>query len=520
MTQRMLVAWFQFSRNGSIARFLEVARRLGAFGHCVEFVSLTGETTCDWADVSGRIRTLAELEGETFDAVMVPGAGNANDPLEKLAVLRDDRFGLRVQHVLNDPSRLDRFAKVNEILRPHRVVFNNSHWTPRDYRTLRAESFHTLAGAVDTKRFSPTPLRTFPREANTWTIGAFAAKNLTPVLEAMERLPGNVRLATCGEIAPGDAASASSLAANGRLVPWGHVYGHKYRSFYDAVDLVVTTETSAGWCNVAAEAMACGVPVIVTAAGTIDFARHEINALVIDTPAGPAIADAVQRMIAGPGLAARLAAGGAATMRAFDWDDYAARLLEITSLPRHGAYYRVPGLGLHGKWDPSTRLAGLDALLAVCDGTTLLDLGAAEGVVSAEFVRAGTRSVHGFELAKDRVDVAKKLLPPPHVVRQADLSQWDRFATQHADVLADAYDIVLFLGLYHHLPAATRRDTLASALARTRKWFAVRTPAALARTEDVVGACREHGFHLASEHVTADDESVGWLGIFEHEEAR
>jgi hypothetical protein len=519
VSKRLLVAWFQYSLNGSIGRFVEVARRLRAFGHRVEFLSLTDQTTTEWPDFPGPIRTMAETDGERYDAVMVPGAGNPNDPLGRLSVLRDDRFGLRIQHVLNDPSRFDRFARVNEILRPHRVVFNNGHWTPQHYRTLQAESFHTLAGAVDTSRFAPTPLRSFPHEDGRWIVGAFATKNLAPVFDAIETMEG-ARLRTFGQIPPELAERANALAAKGRLLPSGNVFGDGLRRFYDSIDVMVTTETSAGWCNTAAEAMASGIPTIVTPAGTIDFAKHGENAIVIPEPSAELVRDAIGRLTSDPALARRLAAAGAVTLRTFDWNAYAAQLLEIATLPRHGAYYRVPELGLHGKWEPSTRFDGLHSLFELAGGATLLDLGAAEGVIGAEFARHGARSVHGFEIAEDRVRVARTLLPEPHVVRQADLSNWDRFATQNADVLSDAYDIVLFLGLYHHLPVGARRRTLESALDKSRRWFAMRTPPTLAHADDVVSICRDRGFRLVSEKTGRENDVVGWLGIFECEESR
>src|SRR5512144_2236637 len=122
---RLLVAWFRFDSNGSIGRFVRFARAASALGHRVDFVSLTGETSTPWPGL--RVLAPSELEGR-YDAVMVPGAGNDADPLDLLAGLTDERFGRRVQHVLNDASRLDRFVRVNELLAPDLVVLNNSHW--------------------------------------------------------------------------------------------------------------------------------------------------------------------------------------------------------------------------------------------------------------------------------------------------------------------------------------------------------------------------------------------------------
>ncbi len=101
LSKRIVVAWFRFTLNGSIGRFIHFARQVAPWGHEVDFLSLTGETTTDWPDFPGRVLTPAEAEGRTWDAVMVPGAGNANTPnrtmgwgiLDALAAVRARRPG-------------------------------------------------------------------------------------------------------------------------------------------------------------------------------------------------------------------------------------------------------------------------------------------------------------------------------------------------------------------------------------------------------------------------------------------
>lgn len=517
-TKRILVAWFRFSLNGSIGRFVRVARALSPFGHHVGFLSLSGERRTDWPDFPGRVLTLEEARAELWDAVMIPGAGNPSDPIELLAALRDPVFGLRVQHVLNDLSRSDRFALVNRTVQPHLVVFNNSHWSPADYRRLSAEAFFTLPGAVDGDTFFPQPLKSFPTDPPRVTLGGFASKGAAAQFAALSELPENHVLHLYGQLPPGLQPAAHALVAAGRLVLRGPLFGEALAAFYRELDVMIAAEENAGWCNAAAEAMACGVPCVVTRHGTIDFAVPDENAIMIESVSGPAIAAAVRSLTADPHLQRRLARAAAATMRRFSWTGYSADLLRLLDAPRHGAYFRSPELGLFGKWEPATRLAGLEPLLAECRGATLLDLGAAEGIISCEFAKRGTNLVHAFELDAARVAVANELLAktsvPEHVARIADLGNWDRFAREHADILEDAYDIVLFLGLYHHLPVATRRYALERALALASDWFALRTPSKLARGDDLVAVIRGKGFRLVEELETPAADGMGWLGLF------
>jgi hypothetical protein len=65
-----------------------------------------------------------------------------------------------------------------------------------------------------------------------------------------------------------------------------------------------------------------------------------------------------------------------------------------------------------------------------------------------------------------------------------------------------------------------RRRTLESALDKSRRWFAMRTPPTLAHADDDVSICRDRGFRLVSEKTGRENDVVGWLGIFECEESR
>lgn len=511
---RLLVAWFRFGLNGSIGRFVRFARAVAPLGHRVDFVSLTGETSTPWPDLP-RVLGPEDLDG-SWDAVMVPGAGNEDDPLDLLAQLRDDRFGRRVQHVLNDASRLERFVRVNELLRPDLVVLNNSHWTPPDLRRLTAREFHVLPGAVDVDVFSPGRRARASGAPARLQVGAYARKNLAPVLDALELLPGDAELHLFGEV-PGELAGRTDrLAARGRLVPHGELFDDSLATFYRGLDVFVAAETAAGWCNPAAEAMACAVACVATRAGTIDFVQPDENAIQIGSAQPDVLADAVARLAADPAARRRLGERAAASMRRFSWSDYAAKLVALVASSTRSAYYRSPSLGLHGKWDPAERLAGLEPILADARNATVLDLGAAEGMVAAEMARAGARVVHAFEIDADRVAAARDLLGSfrgvEFVARRADVGDWDAFLRGAADVLVPRYDVVLFLGLLHHLPVAAQGRALEGAIARAGRWFALRTPADAAGVADLVARCRRHGLWLV--HTSEGQGDVGWLGLF------
>lgn len=69
------------------------------------------------------------------------------------------------------------------------------------------------------------------------------------------------------------------------------------------------------------EAMACGTPVVLTdSVGVRDYARHEVNCLVVPPRNPAAIAVATLRLAQDPALAQRLVDQGKVTVRNYEWE--------------------------------------------------------------------------------------------------------------------------------------------------------------------------------------------------------
>jgi len=77
------------------------------------------------------------------------------------------------------------------------------------------------------------------------------------------------------------------------------------------------------------EAMACGAPVVVTdSRGVREFARHEVNCLVVPPRDPAALATAILRLLMDRPLADRLGAAGVETSARYDWKSAADRFEE------------------------------------------------------------------------------------------------------------------------------------------------------------------------------------------------
>lgn len=108
-------------------------------------------------------------------------------------------------------------------------------------------------------------------------------------------------------------------------------------------------------------------------------------------------------------------------------------------------WFRVPGIRPDGDRTIDEQMLGLAPALAEAKGKTVLDLGCAEGCISAEFARAGARVV-GIELLRTHLEVARKVCAGLDVTFHcAHLGDWIK---EHPP---ERFDIVLALGIIHKL---------------------------------------------------------------------
>ncbi|XSG83930.1 MAG: class I SAM-dependent methyltransferase, partial [Methylohalobius sp. ZOD2] len=515
--QRILVACHHVVPTGGIFRFERLGKVLKSWGHEVVFVALAG-APLKQGKWTIPVLTLEEASAMTWDAVMVPGAGFPEETIRKLSVFRNSSFGVRIQHILNDQSRRAAFKSVNTSFAPNVVIFNNLAWPVGSFTDFQADRFHFLLGAVDVGDFRPATYRSHPLYKTKWVIGGLVNKNPEPLIAALSDLPADVVVRLYGYDLLDIASKYRALIVDGRLELIGPLQGDELGRFYRSVDCIAMTETSAGWANLVAEAMASGVPVVCTPNGTTAFARNEDTALVIDEPTPAALVESVLRLRRDSDLCYRLTDRGRKVIENYSWDRYARQLLRLIPHDGHQHYVHAPDLGLYGKWPLEERLSGLQSLLTRAAGLSVIDFGAAEGVIAREFLKHDAAKLHGFELNADRVNVAKALCSVwgDAEFRAADLSDWEAFQAAHADLIEESYDIVLYLGIQHHLPSGARLVTLQNALRLARRYFAIRTSEHIYEVDGIDVLLRSEGFQLLEEETSSDCcAQLGPLRIYE-----
>lgn len=165
------------------------------------------------------------------------------------------------------------------------------------------------------------------------------------------------------------------------------------------------------------------------------------------------------------------------------------------------------------------RLSGLDYLLNDCKGASILDIGCCDGLVAYEFAKSGAGLIHGIDCNISDIAFATRLfrsIPTESAFIHADVARGlERHFETHKAVFRNSYDIVLFLGIYHHLRRQMSLERLSALLdvllGRSKSLFAIRT--------NLVSECesqvRASGFKLLYE--AEKNSIVGKLQVYERE---
>ena len=148
-------------------------------------------------------------------------------------------------------------------------------------------------------------------------------------------------------------------------------------------------------------------------------------------------------------------------------------------------YYQSTEFGLNGRrfgTDIKKRLDGFKFLLDNVKGKSVLDIGCAEGLISLEFAKAGASLIHGFDLQDISIKHANLIFSDSEINTEYKFKQFDfNYPNKLKEIphLLDSYDIVLFLGIYHHLKLPQAKSILDKTFQLSKEYVVVRTDAIL-----------------------------------------
>jgi glycosyltransferase involved in cell wall biosynthesis len=331
---RIAVALPHLGVYGGVRRFLELGRIWVARGH--EVALLTPPARGDerpWLRFDGRVGSLEELGAGRWDVVLSP------DPA--LFLRADAEGALRVFYAV-----LERAPDAPEAWRRADLVLANSAGMRR-YLARRGVRAADAAGGVNVDQFQPRdPDPRLDRSRSGAPVKALVYGRLSRprkgswvaarAVESAARAAGVATELTLFDTPPEGAPEPKlprplSIPCRWVLRPTQE----ELRALYADADLFVSGERRAGWCNTAAEAMACGTAVVCTRSGTEDFAADGETAAVARWPWAWTLARKVAPLLRDPSARIALGRRGRERVSEFAWERTADRI-ESAILERLG----------------------------------------------------------------------------------------------------------------------------------------------------------------------------------------
>ena len=98
---------------------------------------------------------------------------------------------------------------------------------------------------------------------------------------------------------------------------------------------------------------------------------------------------------------------------------------------------------------------------------TILDIGGNDGFISLELLKRGASLAHVFDILPEEYT----LNHPNLIYRRTDICLWDKFEEEQKDILLSSYDIVMFLGTYHHLCEEGRYGIFKKSIELATKYY-------------------------------------------------
>lgn len=306
---------------GGIRRIIELANRLSTMGHEVTIYHSDG-SPCEWMTCEARTKPAAGVLRDKHD-VLVYNDPNPRDYLlvnaARARLKVHYTLGLYAMHLLksNDPRiflpRNGKTLILKLMLQAPHLQLSNATWM-REWLIENMNVDTTLViGGVNREMFLPVQVPKNPNEIRLLSTGdPRINKGTDVVLEA-------VRLARL------EVPAIVLDQYYGKDLPQTHM-----ALVYSSADIFVDGQSSGGWNNPVAEAMACKVPVVCTGIGAVkDFACHEETALLVPPNDPVAMAAAILRLARDPKLRESLCESAYSRIALFDWDKSAAKFALI-----------------------------------------------------------------------------------------------------------------------------------------------------------------------------------------------
>ncbi len=308
---------------GGVRRFLELGNFFVSKGHQVFIFTRDGKSP-GWFSFNGQILTLEKLGILDLDALFFTEPSFA--PL-----VNEAKSGKKIFYFVRANENLKRIKK-----KVDNVEFfaNSTNMVQLAKRKFNIEAFPAIGGLnpdqyVPKKELSINQGRPF--EVLAYGRLAEGRKGTKYVVRACERLfkrGYNIHLTLFDT--PVTEKMEKAIKDFSTSVPYSFILNHpveRNQEIFHKADVFVAPEKKAGWANTVVEAMACGIPVIASTSGTMDFLAHEKTGLIVSRNSRR-VAKAIVRLIENEQLRINLAERATDRVKLFAWSVLGEKVLD------------------------------------------------------------------------------------------------------------------------------------------------------------------------------------------------
>jgi glycosyltransferase involved in cell wall biosynthesis len=315
---------------GGVKRFFELGEVFLKLNH--EFYVFTPDGVSPvWYTGNVKTLNLAELKRYAFDALFITEVQFATQLIESNAKRK-------ILYFVRPSDKLDILKQHPEI-----EIFANST-NGHEVAKIRygVDAFKAFGG-INVHSFYPKELNPIGK-SEPFTILTYGrivekSKGTHLVVKACERLlKKGYRIKIVLFDAPVSKKAEEAIHKFTTSVPFEFVVNHpvnKNVELFHRGDVFVAAERKTGYSNTAAEAMACGLPVIGTSSGTKHFLFHMQTGILVDRNV-ESIVRALEQLINDFELRKTLARNGRKKIEEFSWEALAFKILNYISEPRQG----------------------------------------------------------------------------------------------------------------------------------------------------------------------------------------
>lgn len=312
---------------GGVRRFLELGNLFEKVGHNSIIYTPEGLAP-SWFDYRGMVKTFESLRKDTIDVLFF------TEP-EYLQLALNADANRKFFYFINPKENLNLIRKHAAI----EIFANSTNLLELADKKYKVKAFPAFGG-INLESHTPisnnmrNPLEPFVIMA--YGRMARKIKGTKYVINACKRL---LRRGYNIELLLFDTPVSEKMQKkNSELklnIPFKFIQNHpveRNQELYHRSHVFVAAESNAGWSNTAAEAMACGIPIVGTISGTKNFLLDNQTGIIV-TQNSRKIANAIELLINDESFRQSIAQNGRKKIEEFDWSCLAKRILKHIAEP-------------------------------------------------------------------------------------------------------------------------------------------------------------------------------------------